>query len=539
MMKKITFIILAIALSMNMLAKEFSTTVMSKTGEVWYGAFTGKAFCNTPFDQIKFQPFPADHEKKNLLYDNNGNQAAPLLISNMGRYVWSDEPFAFEFKAGNILITSQFESINAVEAGSTLRDAFVAAMKAHFPPTDKTPDDLMFSMPQYNTWIELNYNQNEKDVLRYGKDIIKNGFPVGVFMIDDQWSKDYGNFDFDPVKFPNPKKMVDEMHAMGFKVMLWVCPFVSPDSREFRSLKDKGALVTKLDGKTPAIIRWWNGYSGCLDFTKPVAREWFVGKMKEMQTLYGIDGFKMDAVDFEFYGPSTGYHQNEQTSTNGPIQAEIYTDIATEFGFNEIRASWKGANKPVAQRLQDKGCSWEELQLLIPDMISAGLIGYHYTCPDMIGGGLLGTFENLDTFDQDLMVRSAQIQALMPMMQFSVAPWRVLDAEHLAICQQAATLHSQFGEYILNAAHEAAKTGEPIVRHMEYAFPHEGFTSCNDQYMLGDKYLVTPMVAKGTSRIVKLPKGKWQDERGKKYKGGRCVEIDVPLNRLPYFTRIK
>ena len=40
-------------------------------------------------------------------------------------------------------------------------------MKAHFPPSGKLPDSLFFTMPQYNTWIELMYNQNEKDVLKY------------------------------------------------------------------------------------------------------------------------------------------------------------------------------------------------------------------------------------------------------------------------------------------------------------------------------------------------------------------------------------
>lgn len=62
-------------------------------------------------------------------------------------------------------------------------------------------------------------------------------------MIDDNWQKDYGNFNFRPDKFPNPKAMVDELHAMGFKVMLWVSPFVSPDSEEFRYLKTKGIWI--------------------------------------------------------------------------------------------------------------------------------------------------------------------------------------------------------------------------------------------------------------------------------------------------------
>jgi len=93
--------------------------------------------------------------------------------------------------------------------------------------------------------------------------------------------------------------------------------------------------------------------------------------------------------------------------------------------------------------------------------------------------------------------------------------------------------------YILELAKRAAETGEPIVRSMEYEYPHQGFTDCKDQYMLGDKYLVAPMVTPGVKRTVKLPKGKWKDERGQIFKGPKVIDTDVPLNRLPYYEKIK
>jgi|GEM_PF-6978224 alpha-glucosidase len=37
----------------------------------------------------------------------------------------------------------------------------------------------------------------------------------------------------------------------------------------------------------------------------------------------------------------------------------------------------------------------------------------------------------------------------------------------------------------------------------------------------------------------KLPKEKWKDDTGEIYKGGRTISIDVPLNCLPYFERLK
>ena len=98
-------------------------------------------------------------------------------------------------------------------------------------------------------------------------------------------------------------------------------------------------------------------------------------------------------------------------------------------------------------------------------------------------------------------------------------------------------LHETLGAYIVEQAEACSKTGEPIVRSMDYAFPGQGFETCIDQYMLGDKYLVAPVMDDTFSRTVTLPKGKWQDEYGKVYRGGKTYTLDVPLDRLPYFTK--
>jgi alpha-glucosidase len=540
-MRNMIVVLLLIFISVPIHAEKFVSEIKPLAGEKWYGAYTAKAYCNTPLKDLTFQPYLANEKKKDLRIDNRGNQAAPLLISNKGRYVWSNEAFAFEFKEGVLIVHSDFEQVEPViSSGKTLRDAYVGAMKKHFPPSGKTLNPLMYKMPQYNTWIELGSNQNQKDLLKYTEGVIKNGFPTGVFMIDDGWANHYGNFEFDPRTFPDPKGMMDTIHTKGFKVMLWVTPFVSPDSREFKELTKLKGVILKKDSKRPAIIKWWNGYSACIDFTSPQGVDWLRKKLTSLQQHYGIDGYKFDAADFEFYQPlPNGAYPNEPSNGKGSDQAELFNKFGAEFDFNEFRAGWKNGNQPIAHRLQDKQYSWDELKLLVPDMVSAGLIGHAYTCPDMIGGGLLSNFENIDynKFDQELMIRSAQTQAMMPMMQFSVAPWRVLDEKHLKICRDAALLHAKMGEYIYELAQKTAKEGEPIVRHLEYAFPNEGFESCDDQFMLGDKYLVAPMVVKGNTRTVKLPKGDWVDELGYKYKGGQTVKIDVPIERLAYFTK--
>ena len=109
----------------------------------------------------------------------------------------------------------------------------------------------------------------------------------------------------------------------------------------------------------------------------------------------------------------------------------------------------------------------------------------------------------------------------------------------MEICARYAQLHHTMGDYIYECARHAAETGEPILCHMEYSFPHSGFTECKDQFMLGDKYMIAPMITEGTHRTVNLPKGTWRDDQGKTFKGPKKIEIDVPLDRLPYYERVK
>ena len=89
-------------------------------------------------------------------------------------------------------------------------------------------------------------------------------------------------------------------------------------------------------------------------------------------------------------------------------------------------------------------------------------MGYAYTCPDMIGGGEYRSFLNSSSLDEELVVRSAQVHALMPMMQFSVAPWRILSEENNQICLNMAKLHVDMGRRILGLAKSASKSGATI-----------------------------------------------------------------------------
>ncbi|MGF7033657.1 alpha-glucosidase (family GH31 glycosyl hydrolase) [Paenibacillus mucilaginosus] len=493
--------------------------------EYWWGGRTADG---------RSMPYGSSLFSVDLATDLGGNQACPLLISSKGRYVWSGEPFAFAFERSHLKVIGPGPLIQG-EGYETLRGAYGYASRTFFPPVPSIPEELLFTAPQYNLWIELLYEPTQEKVLQYAGDVLAHGMPPGVIMIDDNWHEPYGTWTFHCGRFPDPGRMVQELHAMGFKVMLWVCPFVSPDSLTFRRLEPTGILLKDRSGRT-AIRKWWNGCSAVLDCTNPQAVRWIHEQLEALQRDYGIDGFKFDAGDPEFYEPDDLSYV-PGTTRNG--HCEAWARIGLSYPLNEYRACWKLAGQPLAQRLKDKNHEWEGngLDSLIPDGLAQGLLGYAYTCPDMIGGGQYESF-SVDRLDPELFVRYAQCSALFPMMQFSAAPWRVLDEEYLRYCIEAARLHARFGSEILELAKAASVTGEPILRHMAYEFPGEGMEAVQDQFMLGSRLLVAPVVTRGArARQVMFPAGTWAGDDGSVVVGPANLLIDVPLGRLPWYRK--
>ena len=209
---KIRITLLVILLQIAVCITYSQTVIPLLENENWYGGSVNEG------DKMPFK----DGYENSLVNYIQGNQAAPLLLSNKGRYIWCNSPFSFRLKDNKLIIIEDNLKIDLQQAGVTLKGAYSAASKKYFPAKGKIPDSLLFTSPQYNTWIELIYNQNQKDILQYAHDIIDNGYSPGILMIDDNWAPYYGKFEFRKDRFPDAKVMIEQLHDMGFKVMLWV-----------------------------------------------------------------------------------------------------------------------------------------------------------------------------------------------------------------------------------------------------------------------------------------------------------------------------
>ena len=508
-----------------------SLRVLIDANEYWWGGQVNDGV---------FMPFGAmSGYRCDLRQSNGGNQAVPLLVSSRGRFVWSEGAFAFEFDQGMLIVKSD-EKCPAVlaEGFNDLSGAFRAARERYFPPSGTMPGELNFTSPQYNCWIEMQYQPPQEKMLRYAREILDHNLPPGVLMIDDNWFEGHGDWQFHPGRFPNPAMMIRQLHDWGFQVMLWVSPFISADTVVYRDLAAQGLLVRDAETGKPVVREWWNGQSALLDVTHPEGIAWLHRALRRLMDEAGVDGFKFDAGDPDYsrFGDRT-FAPLDPTG-----YSEAWGRIGLQYPLNEYRACWKLAGQPLVQRLRDKHHTWgrDGLADLVPNGLAQSMAGYAFTCPDMVGGGDIGSFTNPDFKpDQELFVRTMQASTLFPILQFSIAPWRVLDSEHWNYCQDSVRIRQALAPYILEQARRAAETGEPIMRPMAYNYPDGSFQTVTDQFLLGEEILVAPVIEKGAvSRTIAFPAGDWRDEQGAVIHGPCTISVDAPLSRLPWYRKL-
>jgi len=502
-------------------------------GEYWWGG--------SVMEGLK-QPFSATSEGYacDMRYrhgPSGGNQAAPVLLSSKGRWVWCEQAFRFSVKGGALVVESEKAApvLSGAAKGGTLRDAYLHCSKAFFPPKG-TPKLRFFEHPILNTWIEFKYEQNESGILAYAKSFVDNGLDAGVFMIDHTWHREpFGCWDFHDGRFRDPKGMVKKMNAMGYTMMLWFDPHISTDTAVYRQLRKEGLLLRGRSADGIAESTWWPGKGAILDCTNPKAYAWLKSTLDRLMGDYGVEGFFFDAGDAYNYPPDATPFVKDASPSD---QVKAFHLIGLDVPYQQHRASWKMGGLPLMQTLRDKHPTYEEVHECIVDGLLASLIGYPFVVFDLVGGGTVSSFEGAGfTAAQEHYVRSLQTQCLSPMIQFSLSPWRVLDAKHRQIVRDQIALRRKWAAYITACAIDCGKTGEPMMRSMEYAYPGRGWEKVDDQFLMGEKLLVAPQVSGKASRTVVIPPGRWTADDGRVYEGPMTVEIATPLERLPHFER--
>ena len=405
-----------------------------------------------------------------------------------------------------------------------------------------SPNDSALESPIWSTWAEYKVFINQSAVLDFAQHIIDNNYPHSVLEIDDRWSVTYGDFTFDPIKFPNPQEMIQQLHRWNFSVMLWITPFCDVAAtvyeegleNHFFVLKDTGQ---KIEIPTAYPVKWWQNNStgsAVLDVTNPAAVEWFKNRLRDVQKSLGVDGFKLDAGETVYIPPlsdPTALYFDRTVFQNNtqPLEyTRLYASIANNLGgFTEVRAAWRTQQHRNYVRIMDLDSVWgykNGIASIIPRVLLFGTLGYRYVLPDMIGGNGYGArgdllFRGMPT--AELYIRWIQCNLLLPM-QLSIPPWRygnsgndpLLYAQVIDAVRTVFQLRESLMEFYRTAVREAIGSsghGLPIARPMWFADPRNPDSwKVEDQYMIGSMVVVAPILQRnGTSRTVFLPPGRW------------------------------
>jgi hypothetical protein len=150
-----------------------------------------------------------------------------------------------------------------------------------------------------------------------------------------------------------------------------------------------------------------------------------------------------------------------------------------------------------------------------------------------------------NTLPADMYARWVQLGTFQPLDRLHShhgkrLPWEYPPAVE-RIAERFLRLRSRLNPYLYTLAHEAHRTGVPMVRPLYLGWPRrEEAYEHPSQYTLGEDVLVAPVAEPGSRAKTKVwfPPGTWVDWfTGERHRGPATRELSVPLERMPVFVR--
>jgi alpha-glucosidase (family GH31 glycosyl hydrolase) len=361
---------------------------------------------------------------------------------------------------------------------------------------------------------------------------------LGTEFAPSGWNTRNGEFTWHPTNFPDPKKIIDELHALNFKVVVHI---VVEGRRFTGTVSDPCTAAPLPPGRTSdnqwppdrQVSCYWPAHKPVMDA--------------------GVDGWWPDQGD-GFDGPSRlARHRMywEGTQLYRPNERPFALHRNASAGIQRYGGFiWSG----------DVQSRWETLKTHVGVAINTGLTGLPYWGTD------IGGFNPTAEYTGELHVRWFQFGAFNPSFRshgrnwhlrlpwgwdggdggpFEAGQWRADPAELKnpeieRILRKYLELRSRLTPYLYTAVRECHETGVPIIRALWLHHPDDATAVARgDEYLWGRDLLVAPVVEKGaTSRRLYLPRGAWIDFWTEKPEaGGRELDRPVDLATMPLYVR--
>ncbi len=438
---------------------------------------------------------------------------------------------------------------------------------------------------------------SQEEVLNVASTLRARGIPCDAIWLDIDYMDGYADFTWCAERFPSPQRMIEELHAMGFRVVTIVD--VGLPRREgyppYTLLADVGGFMEGEDGQ-PYLGVVWPGVCVFPDFVRSEVRARWARLIREW-LAQGVDGVWLDMNEPSIFlqvgraerelkrlcehpadggQPALGLRSLPRLSTVGLDKAERMASIdaihrddsgeriphsavhnayplleawATHDGFKQhdpggrwfilTRAGFPGVQRYAALWTGDNQADWGQLEMSVPQLLTLSISGLPFVGSDVGGFG--------DDADPELMVRWTQLGAFYPFFRNHSSkysnrrePW-VFGEAYERLIREAVKLRYRFLPQLYKLFRQAAEGGEPIIRPLVYEFPEDESTwDLDSEFLVGPNLLVAPVTQPGVrARAVYLPSGsRWLDYWSHEvHSGGGWVLVDAPLERIPIFIR--
>ena len=414
--------------------------------------------------------------------------------------------------------------------------------------------------------------RTQDEVLTVARQYKAEGIHIDQIVIDFFHWTVQGDWKFDPVYWPDPKAMVDELHEMGIKVIVSIWPSVDRKSENFGPMMERGLLIRTERGAQQTYD--YQGDCVEIDAFNPETRKYIWEVCKKNYYDLGIDGFWLDnsepdfgVYDFEHYryceGPalsisnlypqmfSRAFYDEMKDAGRGPV-------------VNLLRCAWAGSQKyGNVVWSGDVPSTFEAFEDQLQCGLNMGLAGIPWWTTDV--GGFMTDDVNDPDFQQ-LLIRWYQFAVYSAVLRmhgdrgpYNIPPLDTRDwgggylhtgqpnelwsygEKNYAIMKKYYDIRISLHDYIKKLYDEASENGSPLIRTMFYEFPEDAACwELKDQYMFGEKYLVAPIFHLNQfEREVYLPAGQWKlTSTGEVFAGGKTVKVDAPIEYTPVFERL-
>ncbi len=365
--------------------------------------------------------------------------------------------------------------------------------------------------------------------------------------------------------WPDPKGMVDALHAEDVRVHLWQIPLLKlrphplgQARADARAAIEQNVVITQPDsasGTRPYRNRgWWFPLSLMPDLTDDRAASWWTEKRRYLVDELGIDGFKTDGGEHA-WGDELVYldgRRGDEKNNLFPVHyAKAYGDLLRSSGKAPVtfsRAGFTGSQAHGAFWAGDENSTWDAFRWSMLAGLSSASCGIVYWGWDI--AGFSGEIP-----DAELYLRAMAASAFVPIMQYhsefnhhrspSVdrTPWNIAertgDERVIPVTRSIVELRERLRPYLAEQARITIATGAPLMRPLYFDAPLDAEVwNYPLQWTLGNDLLVAPVIAPGVDRwTVYVPEGEWIDTRDGSMHSKGVVELDAPIDSAVVLCR--